>query len=386
MSASWVPNVNYAFQPVQNALATYRQGMDAETRRNDMLAQQEYQQQQDAANMAFRQSQAAENTAYRNKQLAMDQERFALDRQRIGLQNEAMLDERGQRRLTQAAGIAQMIVQEQDPAKKQALYDRFIQTDKGLAGKVQGMDADSGAQWIIGLARGYQTEKQPTGGVATYTPQQREQLAVQYGLDPSSPEGRAFILTGRMPMTKAAQGKSDAELSQDVSAGIQNLAGLPKFAGNSLESAIGPLQGDDSGGMMTSLARMGGAVANTFGDRGTWEIRDRIAGDTEALAAAIKPLIRKPGEGPWTDADQRRLVAVVGDLAKATDEADYRRRLEGIRQRLIANFGLQLPEISWDGGAGQAQQSGGPQPGMVEDGYRFKGGNPADPNSWEPAQ
>jgi hypothetical protein len=28
-------------------------------------------------------------------------------------------------------------------------------------------------------------------------------------------------------------------------------------------------------------------------------------------------------------------------------------------------------------------QSSGPKAGDIEDGYRFKGGNPADPKSWE---
>lgn len=61
-----------------------------------------------------------------------------------------------------------------------------------------------------------------------------------------------------------------------------------------------------------------------------------------------------------------------------------RKHYEGLSQRHDINMddiwqGLdQLPDYQ--------PQGGGPQPGMVEDGYRFKGGNPADPNSWERVQ
>jgi len=37
-------------------------------------------------------------------------------------------------------------------------------------------------------------------------------------------------------------------------------------------------------------------------------------------------------------------------------------------------------------GGTQTPMSTAPQPGTVEGGYRFKGGNPADPNAWEPVQ
>jgi hypothetical protein len=52
----------------------------------------------------------------------------------------------------------------------------------------------------------------------------------------------------------------------------------------------------------------------------------------------------------------------------------YDKRTHQVHQLVVPNDGSQM--------AG-APVSQGPQPGHVEDGYRFKGGNPADPNSWE---
>lgn len=60
----------------------------------------------------------------------------------------------------------------------------------------------------------------------------------------------------------------------------------------------------------------------------------------------------------------------VNDIWKAQEAKPY---VVGGETRLYQ------PQIG-----GQGQAVGAPQPGAVEDGYRFKGGNPADPSAWEP--
>ena len=41
---------------------------------------------------------------------------------------------------------------------------------------------------------------------------------------------------------------------------------------------------------------------------------------------------------------------------------------------------------AYPGAGAQPASGGGPRPGAVEDGYRFKGGDPANPSSWEPVR
>jgi len=216
----------------------------------------------------------------------------------------------------------------------------------------------------------------------------------RFNIDPNSPEGQMYVFNGKLPSkayeNKAYLAKQDGTV-QNIEQGLTNLNAATQYDDTSFTNAVGPIQGSTPDGLLSSLpvnaARLFGEVNNWWdgGKTAPSEVRSRIVGDTEALAAAIKPLIRKPGEGVWTDQDQARLVSIVGDLSQARDKDEYRRRLNNVRDRVRSNFGL---DITFDAGGGQtapsqAQTPAPIAPGAVMQGYRYKGGNPADPQSWE---
>lgn len=173
------------------------------------------------------------------------------------------------------------------------------------------------------------------------------------GLDPNSADGRHFALTGKLPAAsfeQAANKQRRSEMAPTIASGLQNLNAMAdKYDDTAFDAAVGPYAGATpdglAGAIPINIARGVGEIKAALGgaNAAPSEVRNDITGATEALAAAIKPLIRGPGEGVWTDQDQARLVSIVGDLAQSRNKTEYRRRLNAVRDRIRANFNLDIP-------------------------------------------
>lgn len=90
--------------------------------------------------------------------------------------------------------------------------------------------------------------------------------------------------------------------------------------------------------------------------------------------------------GNVTEGEGKMLAAAAGAIDPDASPEQFKSALDNYYHTLLRI--VNGPETG-DQIFRQMQGSGdngAPQPGQIEDGYRFKGGNPSDPNSWEPVQ
>jgi hypothetical protein len=261
------------------------------------------------------------------------------------------------REYTQRAQVAE----EQGLQRGTAEWKSFV-----LTGKLPNADGGALDAARLDLIRA-QTEaaraKSNTGNVDA----DRTADLVRMSIDPESAEGKAYRLNGKLPAagyTQMNQIQLRERAAPKISEGLKNLNNMTEtYDDASFDNAVGPFQGSTPsslfGAIPINIGRLFGEAANTVegGNTSPSEVRSNIQGTTEALAAAIKPLIRAPGEGVWTDADQERLVAVVGDLAQSRDKTEFKRRLNAVRDRIKSNFALDVQFDALPGATGDAPVS-----------------------------
>jgi len=359
---------------LNRSIAGYRQGQDQafdfQTNQliGDSLAKGDWTGAQAAAakrgdiatNLQLRTAKAAEDQANATK------ERLDMEREKAVAQKFAAVGQAFDKEPDEAKATAQL----------QSLYQRdprvFDAVKKNLPPELHN-DPRAVSRYFQAIARGYvdpQDEKLKTATIAgkeaeadlhrAQAAQARQKPTDIQNLAPNhqlyqvvqDPDGtkRAVFIGGQQ------QGAVDPNVQAQITGGLKYLGTLPaQYGGDagSFGSAVGPLQGSDSSINPAVIAAK--AVGNAYNTVRNWgwsgseawpsEVQRAIKGGTDTLSAIIKPLIRKPGEGSWSDADQAKLDSIVGELKKSNDVEGYFRELGNVRKRINANFQINLPPV-----------------------------------------
>jgi hypothetical protein len=98
---------------------------------------------------------------------------------------------------------------------------------------------------------------------------------------------------------------------------------------------------------------------------------------------AFLPMVAQlKGMGALSDAEGKKLTAAVGALDPKMGEKAFRESVD----RITSDMEDARARVSGQPRAAKPAPSSGPKVGMVESGYRFKGGNPSDKSNWEKVQ
>ena len=339
-----------------------------------------------------------------DRQHSMEQERLNLAKSEAGRASESHgwakeshASERETKLAQKFAGLAQMIEAEPDPAKRSNMLSRVYAANpeiKGNLGKYLPAELHDDpvvvSKYWTALAKGYQdplTRQQQEANLAktkaeTTALGQKPTDIQKVGADDTlgqvvqNPDGskrfiplvggkpKPIIKDGDKPLISLEPG-ADGQLAartlyegpqgnaqKGIEGGFRELHAIPdRYGGDNgtFSNAVGAFQGNPDSWVGTVARPIGSFMSNFATGPGNSappsEVCRAIEGATNTLAASLKPLIRKPGEGSWSDRDQAVLDSIVGNLSRANDVAQYDRELNNVRLRIKSNFGLDLPEL-----------------------------------------
>ncbi len=306
-------------------------------------------------------------------------------------------DKRGQEALNELAGIYQAIETspEQDRAslysRVQPMYSRLRQRIPDFDADLQAMGVDPNdhvavGKLVMGRARGLQSPTEAPSNVREYeyfnrlSPEAKQQYLTmkrsEKYLDLETGYGRPNPITGEVPMvvSKDIAGAAAAkEVGKGAGESQVSLTSLrSKMPG--LENVVGQLDKLSEAATYTTAGRVVDAARRELGA----EPRESAVARQQYISIVdnqVLPLLRDTFGAAFTQKEGESLRATLGDPNIAPKE----------KQAVLKAF-IEQKRRDVESLSAAAGQTAPPQAGTVMDGYRFRGGNPADPNSWEPAQ
>lgn len=115
----------------------------------------------------------------------------------------------------------------------------------------------------------------------------------------------------------------------------------------------------------------------------------RVVADQLQGKAFLQAFDSLKGGGQITEVEGKKATDAIARLNTTQSDGEYKVALEELREVIVKGYERAAGKPYRPKGrsaSGAVTPAQGPRPGTVQDGYRFKGGNPADPNAWEPVR